>query len=231
MLKGQCGYGWIGYDIYCYKLEAQELPWNNADVECENKGGNLASITNRWENNFIAHLIAKDFNACIANPCQHGRCVNKDGGYKCICSFGWTGQNCQLDINECTRNPCQHGRCVNNDGGYKCTCSLGWTGRNCQQDINECTRNPCQHGRCVNNDGGYKCTCSPGWTEQNCHQAGGFISGWWEYGEHRYKLFTDEVTWDQANTRCKKQGANLASINSREENVFIADLIKNGLQT
>ncbi|KAI8500552.1 hypothetical protein Bbelb_221180 [Branchiostoma belcheri] len=167
-------------------------------------------------------------NECIRDPCGYGRCVNQDGGYKCTCVPGWTGQNCQQDINECTTKPCQHGICVNINGGYKCTCSPGWTGLNCQRNSNECFRKKtCQHGRCINLHGGYKCVCSPGWTGQNCQEPGGFISGWWEYSKHRYKLFTDEVTWDQANTRCKKQGANLASINNREENVFIADLIKN----
>ncbi|XP_078697496.1 C-type mannose receptor 2-like [Branchiostoma floridae x Branchiostoma belcheri] len=29
------------------------------------------------------------------NPCQHGTCVNQDDGYKCTCSPGWTGKNCQ----------------------------------------------------------------------------------------------------------------------------------------
>ncbi|KAI8477562.1 hypothetical protein Bbelb_447050, partial [Branchiostoma belcheri] len=115
-------------------------------------------------------LSTTDINECYNEPCQHGSCVNKDVGYTCTCSPGWTGQNCQQDINECTRKPCQHGRCVNKDGGYKCTCSPGWTGPNCQKDINECSRNPCKYGTCVNQDGGYKCTCSPGWTGQNCQQ-------------------------------------------------------------
>ncbi|XP_078697438.1 uncharacterized protein LOC144925334 [Branchiostoma floridae x Branchiostoma belcheri] len=74
-----------------------------------------------------------DIDECAKNPCQHGRCKNKNGGYKCTCSPGWTGQNCQQDIDECIRYPCQHGRCVNKNGGYKCTCSPGWTGQNCQQ--------------------------------------------------------------------------------------------------
>eukprot|EP00058_Branchiostoma_floridae_P006239 XP_002591727.1 hypothetical protein BRAFLDRAFT_80821 [Branchiostoma floridae] len=115
-------------------------------------------------------LITTDLNECAKKACKHGNCQKKDDGYKCTCSPGWTGLNCNQDINECTGNPCQHGRCVNKDGGYKCTCSPGWSGQNCQQDINECTRNPCQHGRCVNNHGGYKCACSPEWTGQNCQQ-------------------------------------------------------------
>ncbi|XP_019647001.1 PREDICTED: fibropellin-3-like [Branchiostoma belcheri] len=118
----------------------------------------------------VTSLPTTDLNECTKTPCLHGRCVNKDGGYKCTCNPGWTGQNCQQDLNECTKTPCLHGRCVNKDGGYKCTCNPGWTGQNCQQDLNECTKKQCLHGRCVNKDGGYKCTCNPGWTGQNCQQ-------------------------------------------------------------
>eukprot|EP00058_Branchiostoma_floridae_P023147 XP_002608637.1 hypothetical protein BRAFLDRAFT_97687 [Branchiostoma floridae] len=107
---------------------------------------------------------------CAKKTCKHGTCKNKDGGYRCACSPGWTGQNCQQDIDECAWSPCQHGGCVNKNGGYKCTCSPGWTGQNCNQDIDECALSPCQHGGCVNKNGGYKCTCSPGWTGQNCNQ-------------------------------------------------------------
>ncbi|XP_078695704.1 snaclec anticoagulant protein subunit A-like [Branchiostoma floridae x Branchiostoma belcheri] len=164
---------------------------------------------------------------CNKKPCQHGRCVNKDGGYKCTCSPGWTGQNCQQDIDECKENPCHHGRCVNREDGYKCTCSPGWTGQNCDQDIDECNKNPCQHGRCVNKDGGYDCTCSPGWTGRNCHQALRCQAEWSKYNNHCYKLMTDKVCWVKAKTGCEKHGANLASIKDVGENNFITGLIKN----
>ncbi|XP_078689789.1 aggrecan core protein-like [Branchiostoma floridae x Branchiostoma belcheri] len=80
----------------------------------------------------------KDINECTTSPCQHGRCENYPGGYRCTCSPGWTGKNCQQDINECIRNPCQHGSCVNKDGGYDCNCLEGWTGTNCQQQARLC---------------------------------------------------------------------------------------------
>ncbi|XP_078678488.1 uncharacterized protein LOC144914480 [Branchiostoma floridae x Branchiostoma belcheri] len=80
-----------------------------------------------------------DLNECTRNPCEHGRCVNNNGGYKCTCNPGWTGQNCQQDLNECTKKPCLHGRCVNNDGGYNCACNPGWTGQNCRrQQAKQC---------------------------------------------------------------------------------------------
>ncbi|KAI8482486.1 hypothetical protein Bbelb_398060 [Branchiostoma belcheri] len=155
----------------------------------------------------VTSLPTTDLNECTKNPCQHGICVNQDGGYKCTCSHGWTGQNCQEDINECAKQPCQHGRCVNQDGGYKCTCSDGWTGKNCHEDINECYRNPCQHGRCENN-GARRCK-----------------SGWSEYNNNCYKLFKNMVSWPTANSKCKQRGANLASVTSADENKFVARLI------
>ncbi|XP_078692524.1 uncharacterized protein LOC144922543 [Branchiostoma floridae x Branchiostoma belcheri] len=120
----------------------------------------------------VVYLSVTDIDECASKPrpCLHGTCVDKDGGYNCTCSPGWTGQDCQQDINECASKPCLHGTCENKDGGYMCICSSGWTGQNCQQDINECASKPCHYGICVNQDGGYKCTCSSGWTGQNCQQ-------------------------------------------------------------
>ncbi|KAI8513913.1 hypothetical protein Bbelb_082370 [Branchiostoma belcheri] len=113
------------------------------------------------------------------------------------------------DINECDKHPCHHGQCVNQDGGYTCACSHGWTGQNCQKDINECYRNPCQHGRCENN-GAPPCQ-----------------SGWSEYNNYCYKLFTDKVDWSTANRKCRQHGANLASVTSADENNFVTRLISN----
>ncbi|XP_066281384.1 snaclec coagulation factor IX/factor X-binding protein subunit B-like [Branchiostoma lanceolatum] len=54
-----------------------------------------------------------DIDECTRNPCEHGRCVNKDGGYKCTCSPGWTGQNCRQG------RPCKSGWRKYNDHCYK----------------------------------------------------------------------------------------------------------------
>ncbi|XP_078693746.1 uncharacterized protein LOC144923253 [Branchiostoma floridae x Branchiostoma belcheri] len=175
----------------------------------------------------VTSLPTTDLNECTKNACQHGTCVNQDGGYTCTCSHGWTGQNCQQDINECDTYPCQHGQCVNQDGGYMCSCSYGWTGQNCQQDINECFGNPCQHGRCENNGGGYNCICFNGWTGTICQQSRPCQSGWSEYNNYCYKLFKDKVDWSTANGKCKQHGANLAYVTSADENNFVARLISN----
>ncbi|XP_078686345.1 uncharacterized protein LOC144919026 [Branchiostoma floridae x Branchiostoma belcheri] len=165
----------------------------------------------------------QDIDECVTNPCQHGRCVNKDGGYNCNCDTGWTGQNCRQDINECTRPsaPCQHGVCLNKDGGYKCICDSGWTGKNCQQDIDECVKSPCKYGECLNKAGGYTCSCDNGWTGINCQQ-GPCPVHWTYYYGFCYKFFGGSKTWFAAREECLSHGADLISITSADENQFLA---------
>ncbi|XP_078696660.1 uncharacterized protein LOC144924884 isoform X2 [Branchiostoma floridae x Branchiostoma belcheri] len=48
--------------------------------------------------------------------------------------------------------------------------------------------------------------------------------GWSEYNNHCYKLVDDKVNWLEANSRCKRLGANLASILNHGETYFIKSL-------
>ncbi|CAH1267173.1 HGF [Branchiostoma lanceolatum] len=83
------------------------------------------------------YMSSTDINECAEKSCQHGHCVNKDGGYTCICSPGWTGQNCQQDIDECTEwtgQDCQQGECRVGDGAsYRGAVSVTETGKTCQR--------------------------------------------------------------------------------------------------
>ncbi|KAK7505069.1 hypothetical protein BaRGS_00003639, partial [Batillaria attramentaria] len=100
------------------------------------------------------------------DPCLNGgTCVDETGGYRCLCpvpfagldcqlhyrcqcSPGWTGQQCETDVNEClvgasspssTHPPCENGgQCVNVAGGYMCVCPVFWTGQRCETDALEC---------------------------------------------------------------------------------------------
>lgn len=41
------------------------------------------------------YISSTDVNECLYNPCQHNSpCSNTPGSYRCDCSPGWTGQNC-----------------------------------------------------------------------------------------------------------------------------------------
>ena len=53
-------------------------------------------------------LVAHEDVVCVANPCQNtGRCISDtsiDTGYVCLCSMGWTGQNCEEKEEDSTRH-------------------------------------------------------------------------------------------------------------------------------
>ncbi|CAH1774180.1 unnamed protein product, partial [Owenia fusiformis] len=78
----------------------------------------------------------RDRNPCAVRPCHHnGRCEDLgDGAYRCDCSDGYTGKNCEAENNLCaTDNPClNNGLCKVVDNGHTCDCPLGFMGDNCE---------------------------------------------------------------------------------------------------
>ena len=41
--------------------------------------------------------------ACERNPClNRGMCINNEVGRNCICSYGFSGENCEIDISSTT---------------------------------------------------------------------------------------------------------------------------------
>ncbi|KAI8496293.1 hypothetical protein Bbelb_261340 [Branchiostoma belcheri] len=55
-------------------------------------------------------------------------------------------------------------------------------------------------------------------------------TGWREYSDNCYKLGETKLSWFKAREECNKHGANLASIQSREENNFLKYFIKKVLR-
>jgi serine/threonine protein kinase len=45
------------------------------------------------------------------------------------------------------------------------------------------------------------------------------------FGEHSYKFFGEQLTWKEANARCKSLGGNLVIIDDAEENSFVGSLV------
>ncbi|CAJ0581408.1 unnamed protein product, partial [Mesorhabditis spiculigera] len=94
--------------------------------------------------------------------------------YSCVCSTGWTGENCDMDMNDpCASNPCQQGAaCSSDNGTYICQCPNGYAGERCQYKT-ICQPNTCANGgTCSNifNGEDYYCTCTPLYQGRACMQ-------------------------------------------------------------
>ncbi|XP_053732042.1 protein eyes shut homolog [Synchiropus splendidus] len=105
-------------------------------------------------------------------PCANGgRCVlNSASSFTCICSPGWSGQNCRTNVNDCVQHWCQNGAtCVDEIDGYRCLCPRGYTGNHCEEDIDYCDGQRCsEHGVCLDQQHNFTCRCMPGYEGSLC---------------------------------------------------------------
>lgn len=89
--------------------------------------------------------------------CDHGRCVNMEGSFHCVCDSGYRlgpdGKHC-IDIDECISSPCQFGTCYNTAGSFRCEChsgfSLGPDGRSCLDTRRDLCYQEYRDGLCFN---------------------------------------------------------------------------------
>lgn len=74
----------------------------------------------------------KDIDECTMGNhlCLNGgTCINKAGGYKCICVNGWEGENCSINKDDCVDALCEAGStCVDHVAKYTCECPPGRIG-------------------------------------------------------------------------------------------------------
>ncbi|XP_078383960.1 uncharacterized protein LOC144666402 isoform X2 [Oculina patagonica] len=81
-------------------------------------------------------------NFCGSMPCRNGGTCQSGfppHGYRCLCTKGFKGLQCDIDVNECASNPCQNGAaCIDLANRFKCDCPSGFFGVRCQTVIPEC---------------------------------------------------------------------------------------------
>lgn len=67
--------------------------------------------------------------------CVHGgKCVDQVNNFKCECSDGFTGENCEININDCAAKSCMNnGVCIDKINSYQCICSMGYVGIICEE--------------------------------------------------------------------------------------------------
>eukprot|EP00062_Callorhinchus_milii_P009418 gi/632953214/ref/XP_007892282.1/ PREDICTED: protein eyes shut homolog [Callorhinchus milii] len=114
---------------------------------------------------------------CGSSPCLNGGiCQDLVNGYRCVCSDGYAGGNCQVDVNVCLDSVMNYTHCLNGgmcvDGpgsNFSCRYPPGFSGKFCELDINECGSAPCLNGGlCQDHVNNYSCTCTQGWMGTHC---------------------------------------------------------------
>nr|XP_018671827.1 fibropellin-1-like isoform X2 [Ciona intestinalis] len=156
---------------------------------------------------------------CASRPCQNnGECIVMETEYRCNCSPGYNGINCEIDL--CASNPCQNGGTCNKvPGNYTCTCLKGYSGRNCENDF--CLPNRCQNnGTCVREIDDYKCKCQLAYEGKNCS-----IAKFQDFGNgctiHINKIPSQMKSYEDAKIQCNSLQAELAIGKSNQSNVII----------
>ena len=117
-------------------------------------------------------------NYCELSACSHGAtCLNRDGGFSCLCPAGYGGDLCTDVIDACATNPCLNGgRCVAEGAGQSsCRCPAFFGGVDCSLPRNPCSLDPCNsNGLCSLTDftdQGFVCACFAGFTGPLCDVA------------------------------------------------------------
>ncbi|KAJ0012984.1 hypothetical protein NQD34_017318 [Periophthalmus magnuspinnatus] len=99
---------------------------------------------------------------------NNGKCVDRIGGYQCVCPPGYVGERCEGDVNECLSDPCDPRgsyNCIQLTNSYRCECRTGYTGQRCDKVFDGCKGRPCRNGgSCAvasNTPHGFICKCPP----------------------------------------------------------------------
>ncbi|XP_067046780.1 uromodulin-like [Acropora muricata] len=129
--------------VQCF-LENACVSYNYGQETCQLNNSTAAEhpLDLKAKPNFIYRGIE---NSCSSMPClNHGTCQSgfDPHGYRCFCTAGFTGTQCDKDIDECASsksNPCQNGgTCINELGAFQCQCREGFIGARCETVVSEC---------------------------------------------------------------------------------------------
>ncbi|CAD6189419.1 unnamed protein product [Caenorhabditis auriculariae] len=141
----RCQEGWLGSLCDVFAAAPAETCTNDADClpdeRCSHQGDG---------NDVVGAFCEK--NSCHAEPCQNNAtCFEENDSYRCECTPGFGGKQCDADVDECEISVCNNGAtCINFFGTFECRCPPNFSGKFCElEDSKECPKNVCENnGKC-----------------------------------------------------------------------------------
>ena len=99
-------------DLWCHQITSSFTPSSNSNIRMTQHSRHWLAYRCRvahWSLLIYLHryYFSSDINECSSVPCQNGgTCVDQVNSYKCTCSPGYTGSNCQTSKLECSGHSC-----------------------------------------------------------------------------------------------------------------------------
>lgn len=93
--------------------------------------------------------------------------------YKCHCTDGFMGSNCEKRQDPCTPNPCSFGgQCHKQGHDFTCSCPTRREGKTCEIERDDvCSSSPCKNGGSCKESAdrnSFFCLCRPGYRGNHC---------------------------------------------------------------
>ncbi|XP_047223891.1 macrophage mannose receptor 1-like isoform X2 [Girardinichthys multiradiatus] len=195
---GFCSAPWIPYNGHCFRLIRTVKTWSDAQLDCHQEGGDLASIRNVEDQSFVISKLG------YASTDELWIGLNdrqKEG------LFDWS------DHTTVRFTSWEFGRPAFATDQEDCVLIRGesgnWVDRNCKE----------KHGFiCMK-----RSTSEPSGDE--IKQNPGCKPGWKRYSSYCYYIGSETKTFDEAKDDCKRSDSYLADVSSRLDNAFLVSLV------
>ncbi|XP_040909696.1 C-type mannose receptor 2-like [Toxotes jaculatrix] len=255
--RGNCPMFWFSFNGRCYKYIATRMSWADAELHCVSERANLVSIHSLDEQNFVKSLIksfdpAQGFTWIgLSDTQKEGRWMWSDG-----CAVKFTSWNSGEPNDDLGNEDCAHknfgthlkwnDKPCSDSYSFVCASRImcpylqtaeATNGSFCQvhltNDSKPTTQTPSQKHR----DSimilflfllGLTLGTVPPSAAQNTNlYRGNCPVSWVSFNNRCYKYFNTRMTWADAEHHCVTQKANLVSVHSLDEQIFIKFLVMN----